>query len=76
MRGDMRQFNPALNQGVKMIEGNDKVREEKCLQEIKRILAQYDCEMRPEMVLGGQQILSRVAIVAKPRVTPPQGTQN
>lgn len=76
MRGDMRQYNGALNQGVKMIEGDDKVREQKCLQEIQRILGQYDCDMRPEVIISGPQIMTRVTIIAKPRVAPPQGEQN
>lgn len=76
MRGDMRSHNPSLTPGVKMIEGNDKVREQKCLQEIQRILGQYDCEMRPEVIISGPQIMTRVTIIAKPRVAPPQGAQN
>jgi hypothetical protein len=54
--------------GVKMIEGNDELREEKCLQEILRILSRYDCDMKPEIVISGHQILSRVAVVVKQRV--------
>jgi hypothetical protein len=61
---------------IKMIEGDDRVREEKCLQEIRRICQQYDCLMRPELVISGNNIQTRVAIVAQPRIAPQGGSQN
>jgi len=75
MRGDMRRFNESLN-GVKMIEGDDKVRAEKCLQEINRALAVFDCNMVPEVIISAGQVMTRVSIVAKPRVPPPRPAQN
>lgn len=71
MKDDIR-FMP----GVKMIEGDDQVREQKCLQDILRVLKSYDCEMMPRIVFEGVTISSMVQIKAKPRVAPLQGTQN
>jgi len=57
--------------GPKMIVGDDKMREEKCLAEINRACSAYDCMMIAEMTVGGTTgILSRVKIQAKPRTVP------
>jgi hypothetical protein len=61
---------------IKMIEGDDRLREQKCLQEIQRVCNQYDCEMVPEVIISRGQIITRVAITAKPRVAPETGRQN
>lgn len=53
--------------GVKMIEGDDRVREQKCLDVINQVLAQFDCAMVPEVVISGPNIMTRVSIVAKKR---------
>jgi len=39
--------------GPKMIVGDDKMREEKCLAEINRACSAYDCMMIAEMTVGG-----------------------
>ncbi|MBC8459257.1 MAG: hypothetical protein H8D67_14790 [Deltaproteobacteria bacterium] len=56
-----------------MIEGDDQLREQKCLMEINRLLAMYDCNMVPEMIISGPNIMTRVSIVAKKRVAPVPG---
>jgi len=68
-------IDPNRPNGVKMIEGDDQVREQKCLQEILRICRQYDCDMKPEIIISGTQIVTRTVIVAKPRV-PADGNRN
>lgn len=65
-----------LLSGVKMIEGNDSVRENKCLQEIQRVCSQYDCDMVPEVIISRGQIMTRVAIIAKKRVVAADGSGN
>ena len=62
-----------LSAGVKMIEGDDRLREQKCLQEIQGLLDMYDCNMVPEMIISGPNIMTRVSIVAKKRVAPVPG---
>ena len=62
--------------GVKMIEGDDTIREQKCLLDLQRVLEQYDCNMVPEVVITGGQIMTRVAIIAKKRVMPADGKRN
>lgn len=57
-------FNPAM---AKMIEGSDKVRAQKCAQEIIQILQAYDCEMIPEVVISGANIVGNMRVVPKPR---------
>ena len=37
--------------GLKMIAGDDKMRAERCLQNVKMILEQYDCELHPIVIL-------------------------
>ena len=62
----------AMAGGVKMIEGDDKVRQEKCLAEIQGILGRYDCDMIPEITIAPGQIRAMVRIQAKPRAIVPQ----
>ena len=52
---------------IKFIEGDDKIRQEKCLDKIKEVLNQYDCFMIPELNISGDKMQSRVRIMAKPR---------
>ena len=57
--------------GPKMIVGDDKMREEKCLAEIDKACSAYDCFMVAEVTVGGATgILSQVKIQAKPRTAP------
>ena len=60
--------------GVKMIEGDDKVREKKCLAEVMAICQRYDCAMIPEVTIRPGQIQASVQITAIPRGR--QETQN
>jgi len=57
---------------VKFIEGNDKVRTEKCLAEINGILDQYDCIMIPEFLFSGTNLSNRIKILPKSRNTVPE----
>ena len=65
-----RQMAKDLAGGIKMIEGDDNVREQKCLQDIQRTVDQYDCVMIPEIIISGVKVMSRVSIVAKSRTKP------
>jgi len=53
--------------GVKLIEGNDQVRSQKCLGEIDAVLESYDCTMMPEFLVSGGKVSQRIKIIAKPR---------
>ena len=53
--------------GIKFIEGDDKIRTDKCLAEINEILEQYDCIMMPEFLISGINMQSRVKIMVKPK---------
>jgi len=55
---------------VKMIEGSDKVRAEKCLMNINIILEQYDCELHPLVTVTPRGNKFGYNIVAKPRGAP------
>jgi len=52
---------------LKMIEGDDKVRAERCLQNVKVILEQYDCELHPVVTLTPRGNKFGFNIVALPR---------
>lgn len=52
---------------AKIIEPNDKIRAESCLEKIKRILRQHDCTMIPVVTIAGGKIKSEVTIVALSR---------
>jgi len=54
-------------QHVKLIEGNDQVRSQKCLNAIMKLLDQYDCIMKPEITFSGNQIISKIHVEPKPR---------
>ena len=61
-----------LKNKIKLIEGDDNVRAQKCLQAVQEILAQFDCMLIPRVtmpILGPEDINFRV--VANPRV--PEG---
>ena len=53
---------------LKLIEGDDKVRAEKCLQNIQAVLEQYDCDIHPTVTLTPLGIQFGYKTVAKPRV--------
>lgn len=38
---------PISDKNIKLFEGNDKIRAQKCLQRIQEVLAQHDCELHP-----------------------------
>jgi hypothetical protein len=52
----------------KVIVGDDKEREQRCMAEVKGVLGRYDCVLVPEVVIGGPQMQSRVRVQALPRV--------
>lgn len=52
---------------AKMVEGSDRVRAQKCAQEIGAVLSAYDCELVPEVVISGSGFTSGVKVIAKPR---------
>ena len=52
---------------AKIIEPNDKIRAESCLEKIKRILRQHDCTMIPVVTIAGGNIKSEVTVVALSR---------
>lgn len=54
-------------QNAKLIEGDDGIRAQKCMQEINVLLEQYDCLLIPEFHIVGTQIATAVKIVPKPR---------
>ena len=59
---------------VKLIEGSDQVRAQKCLAEITNICAAYDCQMVPMLMLGPAGVIAaKVEIQAKPRAIMPEG---
>jgi hypothetical protein len=64
-----RKMKPGLIQtgNLKMIEGDDKVRAERCLQNIKVILEQYDCDIHPVVTLTPRGNSFGFNIVAQPR---------
>jgi hypothetical protein len=52
---------------MKLIEGDDKVRAQKCYQEVQRVLDLYDCVLLPELKIVGGQPQHMVHIAPKPR---------
>jgi hypothetical protein len=53
---------------VKMIEGSDEVRTQKCIQAVNEILEAFDCVMSPIIILGAQGVVqAQCAIKALPR---------
>jgi len=54
--------------GVKHIEGNDKVRMEKCAAVINQALVEFDCIMIPRFELRPGKVDGFVDVIAKPRV--------
>lgn len=53
--------------GIKIIEGNDDVREKKCAMVINTILKEYDCVMIPVFTIVPGQIEGKIDVIAKPR---------
>jgi len=54
---------------MKFIEGDDKLRAQKCFQEVQRVLDLYDCVLVPELKILGGQTQHAVHITPKPRQT-------
>lgn len=61
--------------GIKMIEGDDQVRVQKCGQKIQNILDQYDCALVPQLMIVAGQMQHGVSIAAKSREKPLTGKQ-
>ena len=53
---------------LKMIEGDDRVRAEKCLQNIQVVLESYDCELHPVVTITPRGNQFGFNVAAKPRV--------
>ncbi len=54
--------------GVKMVEGSDEMRAKKCLDQIQKVLAAFDCAMAPMIVLGPQGVQrAAVNVIPVPR---------
>jgi hypothetical protein len=52
---------------AKAIESSDKIRSEKCQQEVARILNFYECDMIPVLTVTPGMVQGDIVIVAKPR---------
>ncbi len=52
---------------IKLIEGDDEARQNKCTAEIGVLLKQYDCVMLPTLIMVGTKMIHRVDVVAKKR---------
>ena len=50
------------NKNVKMIEGDDKARAEKCLAEIQEASKTFKCSLAPEIILSGGKVMDRLKI--------------
>lgn len=44
-----------IGEKVKLIEGNDETRAQKCLEDVKKICEAYDCILVPSMTIQGCQ---------------------
>ena len=52
---------------LKLIEGNDKVRAQRCMQNVQVILEQHDCELHPMVTLTPMGNEYGFKVVPKPR---------
>jgi len=50
------------NKNVKMIEGDDKARAQKCLAELKEASKSFKCSLVPEIILSGGKVMDRLKI--------------
>lgn len=57
--------------GAKLIEGDDKIRERKCLEHIQQILEAFDCMLIPQLTLTPLGIQGRWGVKAKSREPSP-----
>ena len=53
---------------LKLIEGNDKVRAQRCMQNVQVILEQHDCELHPMVTLTPMGNEYGFKVVPKPRI--------
>lgn len=60
----------------KIVVGDEKQRQDACMEEIKRICAQYDCTLIPTMILRPQGMEFFVETRAKPRDQRKKGQRN
>ena len=47
---------------VKMIEGNDQVRAQKCTKELQAVSNKFKCHLAPEVIISGDKISNRLKI--------------
>lgn len=52
---------------LKFIEGDDKIRTERCMQNLQVVLDQYDCDIHPEVTITPVGNRFGFRIIAKPR---------
>ena len=52
---------------IKLIEGDDEARQNKCAAEIGEVLKRYDCVMIPTLIIVSGKMIHRVDVVAKQR---------
>lgn len=65
-----------LNMGnVKAIEGDDNLRARKCLAEIQKACARYDCVIRPEIHIEGNQLRACINVLPIVHQGAPDGEQ-
>ena len=57
--------------GVKLFEGSEKERVTKFMQEVERLVQQFDCALVPEIKHIGTQTIPNIIAIAKPRL--PEG---
>jgi len=55
---------------IKLIEGDDEARQNKCTAEINEILKRYDCVMIPTLIMASRKMIHRVDVIAKKRDIP------
>jgi hypothetical protein len=64
----------AMAEHTKVVVGDDKERQKKCMAEVKLVLARFDCVLLPKAVLSPQGAEFFVETVARPRgMTPGVG---
>ena len=47
---------------VKMIEGDDKIRAQKCTEELQNVSNKFKCNLAPEVIISGDKVSNRLKI--------------
>lgn len=72
-KGEMMAPRIVTSGGLKMIEGDDKIRAKRCMQNIQIILDQHDCELHPVVTITPMGNQFGFKVIAKPRIGGPNG---